>query len=339
MDTVERARQRLEFVRTWLGPDAAAPERASSDAGFRSYWRSTRADGSSAILMDSPPAREDVRPWLALQALFERSGVRVPQVLARDEAAGLLLLEDLGGPTLLQCLDSNPEQADRWFEHAFTQLLAIQRIPPPATLPRYDSALVRRELALFPEWFLRVHLGLEPGPAEQALLAQVADTLSLAFQAAPQGLVHRDFMPRNLMPLSDGVAVLDFQDAVTGPLAYDVLSLFKDAFLSWPQARIDGWIARYLARAGEAGLSVPGAGRFRRDFDLIGVQRHLKVLGIFARLQHRDGKPHYLRDAPRFLAYLDAVLPQYPEQPGLLALHAWLRERVHPRLAPMALPA
>lgn len=330
---IDRAAQRLAFLRHHLGDHVREPTAASSDAGFRSYWRAETGDGGHVILMDSPPALEDVRPWLTLHALLDRGHVRVPTVLARDVDAGLLLLEDLGGPTLLQTIDA--DNADLWFDRAREQLLRIQRITLPDDFPAYDEALVRRELALFPDWFLGTHLGITLTPSEHDALARTFDHLVTALLGQPQVLVHRDFMPRNLMPLADGVAVLDFQDAVRGPLAYDVLSSFKDAFLSWPQARIDGWTMRWRDAMRDAALPVPSPDAFRRDLDLTGVQRHLKVLGIFARLNHRDGKPRYLADAARFVAYLDAVLPQHAE---LTPLHALLQRHVYPVIAPMTLP-
>lgn len=315
-DSTRRA-ARLAFVHQHLGANAGEPIRASADAGFRSYWRSQR-NGESVIVMDSPPALEDVRPWLTLHALLAFHGVRVPALLAQDVESGFLLLEDLGGPTLLQIIDE--ANADGWFECALVQLIRLQSIPCPTTLPGYDTALVRRELALFPEWYLGRHLGLSLDEAEADAWERLCATLVEVFQQQPWVLVHRDYMPRNLMPLTDEVAVLDFQDAVRGPIGYDVLSLFKDAFLSWPQSRIDAWCARYLELARAAKLPAPDAGTFRRNLDFIGVQRHLKVLGIFARLNHRDGKPRYLEDAPRFLRYLDSVVPRYPELAGLAAL-------------------
>lgn len=308
---------RLAFVHQHLGTSAGEPTRASADAGFRSYWRSQR-DGESFIVMDSPPALEEVRPWLALHNLLSAHGVRVPALLAQDADNGFLLLEDLGGPTLLQTIgDAN---ADGWFECALAQLIRLQSIPSPATLPGYDATLVQRELALFPQWYLDRHLGITLDDAEAAAWDRLCSDLVDVFQQQPWVLVHRDYMPRNLMPLANEVAVLDFQDAVRGPIAYDVLSLFKDAFLSWPQARINAWVERYLELAQVANLPVPEAETFRRSLDLIGVQRHLKVLGIFARLNHRDGKPRYLQDAPRFLRYLLEVVPRYPELAGLAAL-------------------
>jgi len=190
-----------------------------------------------------------------------------------------------------------------------------------------------RELHLFDEWFLGRHLGMALSPAQMQVLESTYRLLIEAALAQPRVLVHRDFMPRNLMPATDGPAVLDFQDAVVGPIAYDVVSLFKDAFISWPDARVERWIERYHVRAEAAGLPVPALKDFRRDADWIGVQRHLKVIGIFARLNHRDGKPKYLHDVPRFFAYLDAVLPRHAE---LVALRSFIDDTVKPAMAQMA---
>ncbi len=321
-----REARRLGWSRQVLGDATASLARASTDAGFRSYWR-VSGGGDSCIVMDSPPALEDVRPWLRVHALLEAAGVRVPRVLAEEVAEGFLLLEDLGSETLLQVLDAG--NADALFDAALTQLLRLQSIAVPAWLPAYDQALMSRELQLFETWFLGRHLGVTLAAVERDALASVHRVIVDAALAQPQVLVHRDFMPRNLMPVGDGPAVLDFQDAVVGPIAYDPLCLFKDAFLDWPQDHVDGWLDQYHARAAAAGMQVPPRARFRRDVDLIGVQRHLKVLGIFARLHHRDGKPKYLQDAPRFVAYLDAVLPRYAE---LAPLSALLDRYVHPAL-------
>lgn len=318
-DPSARALERLAWARDALAAPAATLARASTDAGFRSYWRTLGA-APSRIVMDSPPDKEDVRPWLRIHDLLAAGGVRVPQVLARDVERGFLLLEDLGADTCLQAIDAT--NADALFDAAIAQLLKLQAIAPPPDLPAYDEALLARELRLFDQWFLGRHLGVTLDCGELETLDLVYRRLIDAALAQPQVLVHRDFMPRNLMPVDGGVAVLDFQDAVRGPIAYDPLSLFKDAFLSWPQTRVDGWLDRYHARAVAAGLPVPPLARFRRDADWIGVQRHLKVIGIFARLQHRDGKPKYLADVPRFFAYLDQVLPRYPELARLAALIA-----------------
>ncbi len=322
-----RADARTTWTREVLRDPDATPVRASMDAGFRSYWRAHTPDGTglltSVIVMDSPPELEDVRPWLQVRALLESGGVCVPGVLAQDIEAGFLLLEDLGADTYLHVINSG--NADLLFEHAITQLLKLQAITPPTDLPAYDEVMLARELRLFDEWFCGHHLGMSLDCGDLEILDAAYRFLIDSALAQPQVLVHRDFMPRNLMPVQDrlhdgvpdGPAVLDFQDAVRGPIAYDALSLFKDAFLSWPPLRVKIWLERYHARATEAGLPVPPQEQFLRDVELIGVHRHLKVIGIFARLQHRDGKPRYLADLPRFLIYLDEVLPRHPELHGL----------------------
>lgn len=317
---------RLAWARQALGDDNARLRRASVDAGQRSYWRSS-GRGPDRIVMDSPPLLEDVRPWLKMRDLLENGGVRVPQVLARDVDAGLLLLEDLGGPTLAQVL--NNDNADAHFDAAITQLLRLQSVAPPADMGEFGEALLQRDAGLFEEWFLQRHLGLELDCGEVERLQLVQRQLMDNALSQAQVLTHRDFMPRNLMPTQPEPAVLDFQDCVRGPIAYDAASLFKDAFLSWPLARVDGWLAQYHRRAQAAGLPVPALQRFQRDADWLGVQRHLKILGIFARLHYRDEKSKYLLDAPRFIAYLDEVLPRYPQLQPLAGL---LESRIKPAL-------
>lgn len=326
-DDAARADARLAWAREASGDATLTLVRASMDAGFRSYWRG-EANGLSRIVMDSPPALEDVRPWLRIRDLLELHGVRVPHVRAREVEAGFLLLEDLGRETCLQALASL--DADALMEAAFEQLLRLQAIAPPDDLPAFDAAMLRRELALFEDWFLGRHLGVTLSDDERAGWESVQAHLVGAMLSQPQVLVHRDYMLRNLMPVEGGVAVLDFQDAVTGPIAYDVACLLRDAFHSWPGAQADAWLARYRDRAQAAGLPVPVHAQFVRDVALTGAQRHLKVMGIFARLHHRDGKPKYLADAPRFLAYLDAVVPT---DPALAPLGALLDRHVRPRLA------
>ncbi|MGY1521917.1 aminoglycoside phosphotransferase family protein [Luteimonas sp. A482] len=315
--TLDRDQQRIDWIRTALSEPDTGLERASFDADFRSYWRST-GRSPSLILMDAPPELMDVRPWLAIRDLLQAGGLRVPAVIAQDLAQGFLLLEDLGVHTYLHVMDEG--NADALFDIAMARLVDLQSIDLPDGFPAYDEALLLRELRLFDEWFLGVHLGIELDEARRAQLHEVYRVLVESALAQPQVLVHRDYMPRNLMPCGDDVAVLDFQDAVRGPIAYDPACLFKDAFASWPDSRVANWHGRYHALATRAGLPVPPLTQWRSDLDLIGVHRHLKVLGIFARLKHRDGKPKYIADAPRFIAYLDAVLPCHPQLAPLAAL-------------------
>jgi len=324
-----RADARLAWARAATGIADLGLARASTDAGFRSYWRTLGPNPSatSHIVMDSPPDREDVRPWLHVRGMLEAGGVRVPRVLAEDADTGFLLLEDLGADTYLHVIHA--DNADALFDAAIDQLLRLQAIPVPEDFPAYDAALLQRELRLFDEWFLGHQLAIVLDDNERDLLELAYRRLIEAALAQPQVLVHRDYMPRNLMPVPGGPAVIDFQDAVRGPIAYDPLSLFKDAFLSWPEDRIDAWLRHYHARAADAGLPVPALDRFLHDADLIGVQRHLKVIGIFARLHLRDSKPRYVRDVPRFFAYLDHVLPKYPEFAPLQGL---IETRVKPAM-------
>lgn len=325
-----RTEQRLQWAAAALGDPATTLERASVDAGFRSYWRSSSSRGSH-IVMDSPPGLEDVRPWLRMHELLESNQVRVPQVVARDLDNGFLLLEDLGGPTLARFI--NDGNADSWFEATFAQLIRLQSIPVPADMGAFGEALLQRDAGLFEEWFVQRHLGLTLDCGESEQLQLVQRRLMDNALNQPQVLTHRDFMPRNLMPVEGGPAVLDFQDLVSGPIAYDPASLFKDAFLSWPLEKVDTWLARYHARASAAGLPIRPWPQFLRDADWMGVQRHLKILGIFVRLRDRDGKGHYFEDAPRFINYLDEVLPRYPE---LAPLQDLFERRIKPAMAAKA---
>ena len=306
----DRETARLDWARHALADPGAQLQRASVDAGFRSYWR-THGTGPSRIVMDSPPGQEDVRPWLRMRDLLENGGVRVPQVLARDVETGFLLLEDLGGPTLAQTIHA--DSADAWFARAIDELLKLQAIAPPEGMGEFGEALLQRDAGLFEEWFLGRHLGIALDCDGSDKLELVQRRLMDNALSQARVLTHRDFMPRNLMPTLPQPAVLDFQDCVRGPVAYDPISLFKDAFLSWPLHRVDGWLAQYHGRAHAAGLPVPPWPRFLRDADWLGVQRHLKILGIFCRLHYRDGKSKYIADLPRFIVYLEEVLPRYRE--------------------------
>jgi len=321
------ANLRQRWLHKVLGNAGFTQERASNDAGFRSYWRVMSA-GRSVIVMDAPPDLEPIAPWLRIHALLDAGGVRVPKVLAEDEAQGFLLLEDLGAKT---CLDLvTPDNADAVFSAAIEQLLRMQAIAPPPDFPDYDIKLLLRDVRLFDEWFLGRHLGIALDEASTRRLFESYRFLIESALAQPRVLVHRDFMLRNLMPVGDDIAVIDFQGAVRGPISYDIASLGKDAFISWPEADLERWQRQYHQRARALGLPVPEWAQFQRDVDLISVHRHLKCLGIFARLRHRDDKPQYLDDAARFVAYLDAVVPRYPE---LAALDEILALYVHPGMA------
>ncbi|PTA73505.1 MULTISPECIES: phosphotransferase [unclassified Stenotrophomonas] len=328
----QRSAQRLQWARTQLDDANAVVERASVDAGMRSYWRTTSTRGSH-IVMDAPPGLEDPRPWLRMRGLLHDHGLRVPALLAQDLDAGFLLLEDLGGPTLAKILDER--NADEWFGRSIEQLLRLQAIPVPADFGQFGEALLQRDAGLFDEWFLQRHLNLELDCGEIEGLQLVHRRLMDNALGQAQLMTHRDYMPRNLMPVDNGPAVLDFQDLVRGPIAYDAVSLFKDAFLSWPLQRVDEWLAQYHQRALDAGLPVPDRATFLRDADWMGIQRHVKILGLFCRLRYRDNKGHYLDDAPRFIGYLEEVLPRYRE---LAPLQQLLETRIKPALAELAAP-
>ncbi|MBV7494210.1 aminoglycoside phosphotransferase family protein [Pseudomonas sp. NPDC086112] len=296
---------------------------ASSDASFRRYFRWEGA-GRSFVVMDAPPPQENCKPFVDIAFLLAKSGINVPKIYAEDLERGFLLLNDLGNKTYLDVIDS--ENADDLFKDALQALLAFQQLPMVAPLPSYDVALLRRELELFPEWYVKRELGIEFDSAQQTLWQQVSDLLIDSALAQPKVLVHRDYMPRNLMLSEPNPGVLDFQDAVYGPVTYDVTCLFKDAFLSWPEERVRGWLEDYWQQAGALDIPVqPDFEDFLRASDLMGVQRHLKVIGIFARICHRDGKPRYLGDVPRFFAYIDAVIARRPELAALGELLASLR--------------
>lgn len=295
---------------------------ASSDASFRRYFR-WEGDGRSFIVMDAPPPQENCKPFVDIAFLLAKSGINVPKIYAEDLERGFLLLNDLGNKTYLDVIDG--ENADALFHDALQALLAFQQLPMVAPLPSYDVALLRRELELFPEWYVKHELGIEFDAAQQQQWQHISELLIDSALAQPKVLVHRDYMPRNLMLSEPNPGVLDFQDAVYGPVTYDVTCLFKDAFLSWPEERVRGWLESYWQQA--SALDIPVQTDFEdflRASDLMGVQRHLKVIGIFARICHRDGKPRYLADVPRFFSYIGAVIARRPELAELQALFSSL---------------
>jgi aminoglycoside/choline kinase family phosphotransferase len=305
---------------------------ASADASFRRYLRIDTALGTSCIVMDAPPDKENCRPFVQVQRLLADAGLNVPQILAWDEAGGFMLLSDLGHQTLIELLDpQNPRDAYAWYQQATDVLLQWQLASQPGVLPEYDEALLRRELALFPDWYLAKHRGVTLDAGQQATLSGAFDAIVAHNLAAPQVYVHRDFMTRNLMvPVQQGapLGVLDFQDAVYGPITYDIASLLRDAFISWEEEFVIDITVRYWEKARKAGLlganSASGwgddFGEFYRSVEWMGLQRHFKVAGIFARLTLRDGKPKYLADAPRFLHYIRATTNRYRQLGPLLKM-------------------
>src|SRR5262245_4154242 len=283
---------------------------ASEDASFRRYFRASLDDGTSFVAMDAPPDKEDCRPFVHVAELLRAAGVHAPRVHAQDLAQGFLLLADLGTRTYLEELA--PGNAPRLFAAATEALIRWQRATRAGELPPYDEALLRREMQLFPDWYVSRHLGLELKEEQRSLLEQLFALLAQSALAQPKVYVHRDYMPRNLMLSNPNPGVLDFQDAVIGPITYDMVSLMRDAFLSWEEEAVLDWTVRYWEKAKAADLPVDADfGEFWRAFEWMGLQRHLKVLGIFARINYRDGKPKYLADTPRFLRYARAVGKRY----------------------------
>jgi aminoglycoside/choline kinase family phosphotransferase len=302
---------RRAAVERWLSAQLPSVrfslESASEDASFRRYWRARVTDGRSYIVMDAPPDKEDCRPFVHVAALLRAAGVHAPEVFAQDLAAGFLLLADLGATTYQQAL--SPQNAAQLFADATDALIRWQLATRAGELPPYDEALLRREMNLFPEWYLGRHLQKK---VQNDTLESIFALLVKSALAQPAVYVHRDYMPRNLMVCEPNPGVLDFQDAVLGPIAYDVVSLFRDAFVSWPEEQVLDWTVRYWEKAKKAKLPVPADfADFWQAFEWMGLQRHLKVLGIFARIHYRDGKPKYLQDTPRFLGYARAVATRY----------------------------
>ncbi|WP_374621832.1 aminoglycoside phosphotransferase family protein [Pandoraea sp.] len=288
---------------------------ASADASFRRYFRIGSHDPAhpSLIVMDAPPPQEDCRPFVHVAQLLDDAGLQAPKVLAEDLAQGFLLLTDLGRETYLDVIDE--DNARPLMRAALDALIVWQKSSRPGVLPAYDRALLQRELDLFPDWYIGKHLKVALSAEQRATLDGINRLLIDNALAQPQVFVHRDYMPRNLMPGlpgTTGPGILDFQDAVYGPLTYDVISLMRDAFLSWDEERQLDWLAYYWERARKAGLPVDADfGEFYRQAEWMGLQRHLKVLGIFARINYRDGKPRYLADTPRFIDYARKVAERY----------------------------
>jgi aminoglycoside/choline kinase family phosphotransferase len=312
---------RLALIQDWVSGLNLQPRRiepASSDASFRRYFRvyGGPAGDRTFIVMDAPPGKEDVRPYLKVSRMLERIGVHVPHVHETDIERGLLLLEDLGSTPYLSRLSAG-DAPDALYGDALRALadMQVKGTDAAAELPPYDRAALLREMELMPEWFCSRHLGKQTSVAEQEVIAATFEFLIREALAQPRVFVHRDYHSRNLMITPErNPGVIDFQDALCGPIGYDLVSLLKDCYIAWPRDRVERWVRDYramlLARGAPAGRDDQ---EFLRWFDLIGVQRHIKVLGIFARLWYRDGKPGYLRDLPLTLDYVRDTCRRYPE--------------------------
>ena len=322
---------RLEQLRSWASTQLDETDLelspASADASFRRYFRIVHR-GGSLIAMDAPPEQENCAPYVHVARLFRAAGVNVPQVLAQDLDRGFLLLTDFGSTTYLEALagsDPVPLYAD-----ALDALIAIQRASRPGVLPDYDEALLKREVDLFRDWYVARQLGRTLTVQQTESLERMCAVVLACNLAQPRVYVHRDYHSRNLMLTDPNPGVLDFQDAVFGPITYDLVSLLKDAYVEWPEEQVLDWVVRYWQKARAARLPVrDDFAAFYRDFEWMGVQRHLKVLGIFARLWHRDGKDRYLGDLPLVLRYTERAARRYRE----LAPLARLIDDVHERSA------
>jgi aminoglycoside/choline kinase family phosphotransferase len=323
-----RQQQLTEWLHSLFPDEQFALAPASADASFRRYFRATFADGQTRIVMDAPPQHEDCRPFLHIAKLFEDAGTNVPHVYAQDIEQGFLLLSDLGNTTYLQALTA--ANARGLYEAATDSLIKIQLASRKNELPPYDEALLLREMRLFPEWYIDKHLNFTLNESQKNKLESVFARIIADNLAQPRVYVHRDYHSRNLMKLEyNNPGILDFQDAVYGPITYDLASLFKDAYVHWEEAEIIDWLARYWEKARKAGLPVnKDFSEFYRDYEWMGVQRHLKVLGIFARLYHRDGKDGYLKDLPLVMSYLRAACARYADLKPLLILLDEMEARI-----------
>jgi len=318
MTPSDRSSARLAWARAALNLPYAVLEPASADASFRSYWRVNVGD-HSLIVMDAPPAQEDIRPWLDVAARLAAAGLQVPQVHRADAEYGFVLMSDLGNALMLPAL--NEASVDALYGGALDALLRMQTCADATGLPPYDEARLVAEMELMPTWFVQRHLGVTPECEDWDIIESAFRALLNNAAAQPQVFVHRDYHSRNLM-LGSGKApgIIDFQDAVRGPLSYDLVSLLRDCYIAWPEQRVYAWVEAYRQRAQAAGLTNADGATFRRWFDLMGLQRHLKVLGIFCRLWYRDGKRGYLNDLPLVWRYTREVGRQYEATAPLIAL-------------------
>ncbi len=307
---------RFELLKQWLEQVLQSNnfkiEIASSDASFRQYYRVTQSD-KTYIVMDAPPSREDVKPFIRVTNLLEQTGINVPTLYAEDIVNGFLLLGDLGSQDYLQALNNN--SADHLYADAIDTIVTLQlNICSNVDLPLYDRKLLMQEMALFQEWFLEQHLAINLSAEDKESLQQAFSLLANSALSQPQAFVHRDYHSRNLMVCSNNnPGVIDYQDAVWGPVSYDLVSLLRDCYIQWPEATLYRWLNNYYQQAHDKGLLECEEQRFIEWFDLMGMQRHLKAIGIFSRLNHRDNKPEYMKDIPRTLGYILSILRKYPQ--------------------------
>ena len=328
---MDRQQQLTNWLETTLNAQPFTLTVASADASFRRYFRvhlpNEYLGHKTLIAMDAPPPQEDCRPFMRIAKLLLDAGLNVPKVLAEDVENGFLLLSDLGDATYLSVL--NTENAPALYADATEALVKLQLATKADALPPYDHALLMREMQLFPDWYVNKHLARDLTVLECQNLQESFELLSKNILAQGQVFVHRDYHSRNLMICKDNPGILDFQDAVIGAITYDLVSLFKDAYIEWDEEQIIDWLVRYWEKARKAGLPVPtDFSAFYRDFEWMGAQRHIKVLGIFARLYHRDGKDGYLKDMPLVLHYLRKVCARYVELRPMLRLLDLLEGKV-----------
>jgi aminoglycoside/choline kinase family phosphotransferase len=324
----DRAEARLAFAQRALNGRLLHIDVASADASFRSYWRV--ADGAASwIVMDAPPAQEDIRPWLNIGARLRAAGLHAPEVFAVDPECGFVLMEDLGTRTYLPEL--NEQSVEALYRAALDALLRMQRDVSPDELPVFDATRTIPEMELLPEWFLQRHLGFAPDCDDWDVLEASFRLIAAAADEQPRRFMHRDYHSRNLLVaehhnpaiVATGLpspGIIDFQGAMLGPIAYDLASLLRDCYIAWPIERVDAWVESYRQRLIAEGIVDTDGAHFRRWFDLIGLQRHIKVLGIFCRLNYRDGKAGYLADLPRVLDYVASVARLYPDLQAFAAL-------------------
>lgn len=314
------------FARTTLGPAVTVPVPASADASFRSYYRVARGD-ETFVVMNAPPDREDIRPWLDIGRRLRNAGLNAPEVLNADVVMGFVVMRDLGTRAFLDVLD--PGTVDALYHDAAQALVTMRRAVDGTGLPRYDAHRLRVEMELMPEWFLQRHLSVDPDCEGWECIESTFLALERAALIQPLTFVHRDYHSRNLMLVPDAnPGIIDFQDAVLGPVTYDLVSLLRDCYIVWPEARVRAWAEDHRLRLAAEGLVDADRDSWQAWFDLMGLQRHVKVLGIFCRLWYRDGKPGYLADLPRVFDYVRGVAPHHPETRQLTA---WLERVVRDR--------